>query len=140
MAMLDEFGPSAADIRNMFELAAKGGDGYLLEICEALNDPMLVTLHHSLAPVKSEASILELLKQRTEATSYAEITLSGVFDLSKSYDSQKGMSGQDRIKTYLSSETQGGLLAMKKAIDVQRAYRDWVDLPWYRRLLTPKPF
>jgi hypothetical protein len=90
--------------------------------------------------VKSEAYILELLKLRTEAATYAEITLSGVFDLSKSYDSQKGISGQERIKTYLSSETQAGLRAMKEAIDLQRASRDWANLPWYQRLLTPKPF
>lgn len=140
MAMLDEFGPNATEVRDAFEAAAKGGQGYLLEICEALNDPMLVTLYHSTASVKSEADILKTLKERTDAATYAEITLSGVFDLAKSYDSQKGMSGQDRIKTYLSSETQAGLLAMKKAIDAQRAYRDWVDLPWYRRLLTSKPF
>jgi hypothetical protein len=140
MAMLDEFGPSSAEIRERFERAASQGEGYLLEICEILDDPMLVTLFHSTAIVESEQDIVKTLTDRKKGSPYAEFRLMGVFDLAKSYESQIGIAGEDRIKTMLSAETQSALSEDDKKREQQNLQRDWNRLPWYQRLFKQKPF
>jgi hypothetical protein len=140
MAMLDEFGPSSAEIRSRFEQAASGGKGYMLEICEMLDDPMLVTLFHSTTIVESEQDIVKALTDRKKASPYADFMLTGVFDLAKSYESQACIPGSDRIKTMLSAETQSALSAIDQARRQNNLQREWDRLPWHQRLFKPKPF
>lgn len=139
MAMLDEFGPSSAEMRETFERAAKTGPGFMLLISEILDDPMLVTIYNTTACVSSDAEILPLLKRQATATCYGDIRLAGVFDLTKSYNDQINQPLEHQIKTLLSAGTRDGIKAMEDARHLKYAYQEWANLPWYERLFKPKP-
>ncbi len=140
MAMLDEYGPTAAEMRESFDKAAKAGARYMLSMSETLSDPMQVTIYHYTDTVASEADILPLVQQRNEKAFYARVSLTGIFDLSRDYDAQKKISGEEQIKTILSANTQAGLLAMHKAAKLQEDLREWAARPWYERIFVSKPF
>ena len=138
MAMLDEFGPSAAEMREAFDKAAKSGARYMLSVATVLSDPMLVTIFHSTASVASEDEIVPLLKAQNEKKSYGRVNLTGVFDLKRDYEPQK-YNGEQQIKTLLSPATQSGLQALNKALKLREDQQEWARRPWYERIFVSKP-
>lgn len=140
MAMLDHFGPTREDIRAAFNKAAAEGNKYLLMLSESTNDEMLITIHDYTRPVADQSAIVPLLRNLNEKCyAWGDVRLTGVFDLSKNFEAQIGRPYAEGLKETLSPQVQGDMVAYDRAVQLQRAQKEWDRKPWLVRLFSARP-
>ncbi|MGZ9109468.1 MAG: hypothetical protein ACXW4B_11695 [Micavibrio sp.] len=140
MAMLDYFGPTREDMRAAFNTAAAEGNKYLLMLSKSMNDEMVLTVHDFTRPVADQSDIVPLLKKMNEECySWEELRLTGIFDLSKNFDAQIGRPYADGLKETLTPQVKNELSSYDRAVQLQRAQKEWDRKPWLVRLFSHRP-
>lgn len=139
MAMFEICGPTPSELREAFDRAAQGGWRYLLRVATTFDDPDLVMTFETTDCVTNELDILTQLKEKHIATRYADTRLAGVFDLTRDYDAQAAVPGEQQIKNILSPAAQAGLMTLDKEMKREQAQRAWAARPFYERLFVSKP-
>lgn len=139
MAFYFENGPSSADIAASFAENAAKGRKYMLIVDETISDPMAVHSFLFTHAIDSQAEILPLIK-KLEGRSVvdAAVSLTGIFDLSRDYESQARQS-YSQLDTVLDPAVKKELDAKTAARQLKAAQAEWDAQPILWQLFNKRP-